>query len=342
MIYRLPSPLDVAQALKDYHVSFKSGDDDLWVLAQRFIQLKRRLGHRYQTESRRLQAFIRFMHDQGVGKATELSVPTLLSWFATRHGVHPLTRRGDVSAVSVFMDHLRAIGKIRNNMCCFLKERYQPTHRSHIFTQEDLKRIFRPSMDVRRGVRLRARIYFVIYACALRVSEAAHLKMRHLNLAEGTLFIEKSKWQKDRLLPLHERVIGKLKHYIGRRRKAAPPDAPLFVNLRRKAYAPKDISSQFNSDLKVLGLFQPTRDTDGIRYLSTRIHGLRHTFAVNRLLKWYRQGADVQAMLPFLTTYMGHSEVRYTQVYLNVTGLVLREAHERFAGRWEKEFPLQP
>lgn len=47
-------------------------------------------------------------------------------------------------------------------------------------------------------------------------------------------------------------------------------------------------------------------------------------------------------MLPLISTYLGHSDVRYSQVYLKATGLLLREAHERFAGRWEKEFPLKP
>lgn len=64
--------------------------------------------------------------------------------------------------------------------------------------------------------------------------------------------------------------------------------------------------------------------------------------AVHRLLKWYREGADVQAKLPLLSTYLGHSAIQYTQVYLKITAVLLREADQRFSARWEREFPLAP
>ena len=71
------------------------------------------------------------------------------------------------------------------------------------------------------------------------------------------------------------------------------------------------------------------RNADGARY-QPRLHDLRHSFATHRLTSWYRQGADVQRLLPVLATYLGHESVAGTQVYLTLTPELLREASLRF------------
>jgi site-specific recombinase XerD len=62
----------------------------------------------------------------------------------------------------------------------------------------------------------------------------------------------------------------------------------------------------------------------------------RHTFAVHRLVSWYQQGADVQRMLPQLSTYLGHTSLACTQVYLTLTPELMAEASTRFE-RYAKE-----
>jgi integrase len=72
-----------------------------------------------------------------------------------------------------------------------------------------------------------------------------------------------------------------------------------------------------------------------------RIHDLRHTFAVHRLLRWYEEGANVQSKLPLLSTFMGHSNIYSTQRYLTITGSLLNEAnklfYEQFGTLFEQE-----
>ena len=62
-----------------------------------------------------------------------------------------------------------------------------------------------------------------------------------------------------------------------------------------------------------------------------RLHDLRHSFAVHRLTSWYRQGADVQRLLPVLSTYLGHADLEGTKVYLSMTPELLEQASLRFA-----------
>jgi site-specific recombinase XerD len=85
----------------------------------------------------------------------------------------------------------------------------------------------------------------------------------------------------------------------------------------------------------VRGCFQRIREAAGISrndkaYYQPRLHDLRHTFAVNRLTAWYREGKDVQKHLSSLSTYLGHDKVSNTSVYLAMTDELLREASKRF------------
>ena len=80
------------------------------------------------------------------------------------------------------------------------------------------------------------------------------------------------------------------------------------------------------------------RRADGGRF-QPRLHDLRHTFAVHRMTSWYRQGADVQKLLPQLSTYLGHVRLKDTQVYLKMTPELLQAASQRFeryAGKEER------
>lgn len=319
-----------------------SETDDLVALAERFILLKRRPRHRYEKEARHLHAWLKFMAGRGVARASDLSVQAMLDWAASRHNVFALTWNGEVSAVSAFMDHLKALGKAKNNVCWFLKQRFTSNFRPYIFTRGELRQMFRPPAGATRWQRDRAMIYSVIYACALRVSEACRFRMRDFDDRKATIFVHESKWFKDRLLPLASITRCRIRRYVRARRAGARPEDWLFVNGVGKPYRRKNLETQFVQELRRLGMYLPTHEVEGVRYGSTRLHSLRHSFAVNRFLKWYRDGADVQAVLPLLSTYLGHVDVRYSQIYLKATGLVLSEAHERFAGRWEKHFPLEP
>ncbi len=338
-----PSPQEMTDRLWHYFAGPGEAvpEDLLEALADRFIGLKQDLGHRYHLNEQTLRDFLRFLGNRGVHRPQELSLDHMLAWDASRAHVQPTTWIGELSAVSVFLDHLKMLGKIPSNPTCLLRRRPTSQFRPYIFTADDLRRIF-ALKDAAGRVRDRALVYFLLYACGLRASEGIHLKLRDLDVERGTIFIEKTKFNKDRLLPLHPRVLDRLRSYRNHRRARAAPEAPLFLNAWGHGHGVKALSSHFRQDLIHLGLYHRTREANGLRYGSPRLHALRHSFAVHRLLRWYREGADVQQKLPLLSTYLGHSAIGHTQVYLKITGLLLREAHKRFAGRWEREFPLQP
>jgi integrase len=110
-----------------------------------------------------------------------------------------------------------------------------------------------------------------------------------------------------------------------RRRAVEPngPEAPLLLNERRRRLCHPTVRKGFMDLLQACGIvWDPQR--------GPRLHDWRHSFAVHRLLAWYRDGQDVHARLPALATYMGHVDIRSTQVYLQPTAELLGEVDRRF------------
>lgn len=161
----------------------------------------------------------------------------------------------------------------------------------------------------------------------MRISEALSLKLTNVDLTAGILTIRESKFYKTRLVPMSPALTGALGDYVARRAKEHPTqsDAALFLTRTETPLARHTAENVF-SRLRVRAgvLLQ-----DGGRY-QPRLHDLRHAFAVHRLVSWYRQGADVQRLLPQLATYLGHVHIAATQRYLTLTPELLHEASQRF------------
>jgi integrase/recombinase XerD len=166
------------------------------------------------------------------------------------------------------------------------------------------------------------------YCAGLRVSEIAHLNLGDVDLQVGTITIRETKFFKSRILPLAETVIAALREYLEARRRAGAPQGPesglFWHDQNGTRYATKTVMWLFIDILRRAGL-KPSRGKTG-----PRIHDLRHSFVVNRMLEWYRAGINPQDKLPFLATYLGHRDIHSTLVYITVTQDLLHEAGERF------------
>ena len=137
--------------------------------------------------------------------------------------------------------------------------------------------------------------------------------------------IRETKFYKSRLVPFSDGLLDVLRAYHRRRigQLGAPrPEAAFFPTEAGGHYALQSIYPGWHALLRRAGL-----DADGCR---PRIHDLRHSFATLRLATWYREGADVNAKLPLLTTYMGHAQVAATQVYLTMLPEMLQIVSDRF------------
>src|SRR5262249_48652046 len=146
-----------------------------------------------------------------------------------------------------------------------------------------------------------------------------------VDLADQVLVVRHSKFGKSRELPLHPSTVTALTQYAALRDQRRPPTPTRawFVSSNRSRLIYKNVHQRFHRLTQIAGLV-PRSAT-----CRPRIHDLRHTFAVNTLVGWYRAGVDVQARLPLLSTYLGHVDPGTTYWYLSATPELMQIAAQR-------------
>lgn len=205
--------------------------------------------------------------------------------------------------------------------------------RPHIYSPEDIQKLLAiartyPSPRApSRPINLYTMLVLA-YCAGLRIGEIARLTLGDVDMQAGTIAIRETKFFKSRLLPLSESAIDALRALLEARQKANVSrslDAGLFWHdQNNRYYGRATISDHLVAILRMAGLKPATGKT------GPRIHDLRHTFVVHRILEWYRQGVNPQEKLPYLATYLGHRDINSTLVYITVTQELLHEASERF------------
>ena len=170
-------------------------------------------------------------------------------------------------------------------------------------------------------------VILLLARCGMRISEPLRLMRHHYRRDDRTLYIEKTKFSKDRLIPIPKEVVSEIDNYLSVRRSMFPQDDSYFLLVRtdQKPLADHQIRLLFHKVLKDTGLDQPKQVIGNVNFLQPSPHSLRHSFAVNTLLKIKGRGGDPQHALPILAAYMGHSEYKYTSVYLRVTDAMSRK-----------------
>jgi integrase/recombinase XerD len=202
----------------------------------------------------------------------------------------------------------------------------------HIYSPDELQRLLNATACCEDSrCKLQPYTYrmliLLLYAAGLRISEALSLRLTNVDLTAGILTNRESKFYKTRLVPMSPVLSGALGEYVAQRAKEHPTqlDGALFLTRTGTPVARHTAENIFSRLRLLAGVLRH----DGGRY-QPRLHDLRHAFAVHRLVSWYRQGADVQRLLPQLATYLGHVHIAATQRYLTLTPELLHEASQRF------------
>jgi integrase/recombinase XerD len=174
-------------------------------------------------------------------------------------------------------------------------------------------------------------LFGVLAVTGLRLGEALNLRTGDMDWSEGILTIRGAKFGKSRLVPLHASTCKVLADYAKRRDKrfGVRADGYFLVNLNGNRLDKGEVHRAFYSLSRQIGL----RAVDASR--GPRLHDFRHRFAVETLLRWYRNGEDPKRRLPILSTYLGHAHVTDTYWYLTGTPELLGAAAKRLEKRWE-------
>jgi integrase/recombinase XerD len=239
-----------------------------------------------------------------------------------------INRMGALRQFCLYQSHFDSRTCIVHRM--YLPKRNRPM--PHIYTRDEVRRIMEAaSTCVRSHDPLRPVVFSTLvgflYATGLRVGEAVKLNLADVNLRRRLVLIRQTKFGKTRYVPLAPCTTKQLAAYVAKRRKAGfsqEPTSPFFPSSLGGRYHAPTFTTTFLQVLRRLGL----RGPPGQR--GPRIHDLRHSFAVSRLMAWHRNGDNLFAKLPTLSTYLGHSTVTGTEVYLHATAELMESVGQRF------------
>lgn len=294
-----------------------------------YITLKQAMGSRFRTEATILKAFGKAMGEVAIVDVEPEQVARYLA------GAGPVTRywHRKYEALSGFYRFAIGRGYVAQSPLPTQVPKRPPPFRPYIYSAEELRGLFeaastlQPSRGGLSGFTLRT-LLVLLYGAGLRISEAINLTLADVDLTAGVLTIRDSKFYKTRQVPIGPRLTALLQDYAEAARqqgRTTHPTRAFFVT-RSGAAVTRNMAEQAFVRLRDhVGIAR----ADGARY-QPRLHDLRHSMAVHRLVAWYQEGAEVQRLLPLLATYLGHVDVAATQRYLTMTPQLLNAANARF------------
>jgi integrase len=251
-------------------------------------------------------------------------------WFASMAHLSLGTRINRISVLRQFCRYLSYF----DPRTCIIHRSFQPRRTRpapHIYTHKQVQQIMAAAKRIGPSGSLRPAVIStlvgLLHATGLRIGEALALTIADVDLRRRVIHVREGKFKKTRLVPLSSSAAEQLAAYLCKRRKSGFPmlsTSPFFVTRTERAYGEAAFTAIYLQVIRQIGI----RGPKGQR--GPRVHDLRHTFAVNRLLAWYRQGANLSAKLPLLSTYLGHSTITGTEVYLHATAELLENTGKRF------------
>ena len=301
-----------------------------------YLRMRRNLGFQLREAGKALLDFVTFMEHN---RATYITEALALAWALQPANVQPAHWARRLSFVRGFA-HYRSASDPRTLIPPAGLLPFQPKRaRPYLYSDEEVERLLRAARDMphryERGALL-PWVYYCLFGLlsvsGLRLGEARNLKVQDVDLDNEVLTVRGAKFGKTRLVPLHASTCEVLADYLARRRRhwAGRLVSPyLFVSSWGNRLDGGSVHRAFYVLSRQIGL-RGASDNHG-----PRLHDLRHRFATNTLVNWYRAGQDPERRLPLLSAYLGHVHVADTQWYLEASPELMGEAMRRLEQRWE-------
>jgi integrase len=209
-----------------------------------------------------------------------------------------------------------------------------PQQTPYVYSTDELRRLLDATEILHAGYSRHVpatyrTLLLLLYGTGMRIGEALHLTLQDVDLAERVITVRSTKFFKTRLVPIGPKLADELAAHLQRRGLLPMPlgkAAPLFASRGIRGWCYPRVIAMFQHVRRAAGINCPVGELR-----PPRLHDLRHTTAVHRVVAWYRTGQDVQRLLPQLATYLGHLDLRSTQHYLRMTPELLEVASQRFA-----------
>lgn len=288
-------------------------------MCEQFVSGKRSLGIDYTQQEKLLRAFDDFSKAYPVDTFI-ISEELASAWSKKRPNESEVNRYNRVMEMHRFSKFLVEQGYFPDFIAC--KPKKNSTHTPYIFTENEMRQIFqvidslKPCDSVPCRHLVMPLLFRVLYGCGLRVSEAINLRPADVDLDNGTLHIVHGKNGRERLVPMSLSLTKRCQDYATNVLTEIKPDSYFFSGRLSQPYSRSGIGKAFRGFLWDAGIPYLGKDR------GPSVHDLRHTFVCHRLNQWASDGTDLNAVLPTLSKYLGHTSVMATAWYLRLTAEV--------------------
>jgi integrase/recombinase XerD len=297
-----------------------------------YIALRRSLGFKLDDMATDLTKFASFLEQKA---APYITTALALEWAMQSTDHLPSHWARQLGFVRVFARHWSATDPRTEippaGLLPFRAQRARP----YLYTEQEIQRLLAAAKSLSPASGLRPWTYHCLFGLlavsGLRISEAIKLERQDVDFYQGVLTIRQTKFNKNRLIPLHNSTRDVLSEYAEHRDRLVPnPSSSCFLlNDCGRCLERSAVRRTFYDLSRQIGLRGPADHT------GPRIHDFRHRFALNTLIQWYRAGEDIERRLPVLSTFLGHAHVADTYWYLSIHPELMGLATERLEQRWE-------
>lgn len=292
---------------------------------EEYIAYRKGLGYTDENVRAGLLHFDQYLKEKGADGDT-LQPAFFLEFRESLKG-EPRTVNGILSQVRGFFRFLVRLEEYRENPLEDIPPQSERAYIPFVFSPEQTQALL---IAIQKRLRKTPEhflkdlaVYLALLMCArcgLRISEPLHLLRTSFRPEEGTIYIEKTKFKKNRLIPVPNSVKTEIQNYLAVRSSWLPEDKNpyLLAGDKLKGLNDNRVSLVFREAVKDTGLDQPRRIIANTVFGRPIVHCLRHSFAINTLKHIRDDRRSPQAALPILAAYMGHRKYRYTALYLKV------------------------
>lgn len=295
-----------------------------------YLAFRTRHGYRSEHEATSLRAFDRFVTDKKIAALSEIDSNLVLEYGTLLlQSIKPQTVNLRLGVLSHFFQYLERMDLCTSNPFAdrvgFKALKFCP----YVFSDAEVERILDLyADDVGRGESIRDVVsrlgrhclLTIIAHCGLRGSEGCKLKVSDIDFQERTIFIENTKFRKDRKIPVSYFILDEIKNYMEARRLHPAYEASNYLfpgsKIKNSHYRLSSLEKPFAEKMRELGIWRKRTLRGDTVFGSATIHSFRHAFAVRTIRRWQRLGLPIDSIADTLSTYMGHVEFSSTQIYL--------------------------
>ena len=257
----------------------------------------------------------------------DLLTPSFFLHFRASLKLNPRTVNEIMSTVCSFFSYMQRIEYIKENPVSNIPPLKEYHFIPFVFSEEEIEQLlFAVQKQIKKNEKyflydLARYVALVLLArCGMRISEPTRLLINHYYPQEATLYIEKTKFKKDRLIPIPAKVVTEIENYLAVRKSLLGRDnnPSLLAAGEEKSLSRAQLYPLFHQAVKENGLMRTRKRYADTIFGGPTPHSLRHSFAINTLTRIRKQGKSPQNALPVLAAYMGHCHYQDTAVYLKV------------------------